>query len=226
MPGGGSYVIAGLFSFIATGLLATVLSDGRGMLTADASNSITTAPYPYFNNTYGIGVFQDGLGRKWTEGEHVLKVDGCSEHRERGQAMCAFVFIGCVLSALAVPCCMMGAETAGQRSFVRAAEALLAAMIVCMILSISLFASFYAEPLPCTHYVASTLNGQTVLTDTTRDVTLKDTFNIAYGLPFLVVSACLAGLAILALLRIKKEENAQEPSVSPKEPIASPKEGE
>ena len=206
-----------------------MLSDGRSFVirknTVDLPDGVNLTSGPLQYETFGMGIFQDIFGETWENADHIFNT--CDDHRERGMAMMAFVFIALVISFGTSVANILGAQS-GKGVFGSVAIITNIFQTICSIVSLSLAASIFDESFSCDIY------------STQKDLRLKDIVVVNYAIPFLALGGffSLVSAVVLyiteanhnsdtvledAIMAAGLEEDIKAATLAPSSPACSPK---
>eukprot|EP01061_Rhynchopus_euleeides_P022274 TRINITY_DN36298_c0_g1_i1.p1 TRINITY_DN36298_c0_g1~~TRINITY_DN36298_c0_g1_i1.p1 ORF type:complete len:201 (+),score=65.48 TRINITY_DN36298_c0_g1_i1:75-677(+) len=177
--------------------LATV-----AMLTAAMADGRSFASYDH-DSISGIGIWKDFGGRPWKNHNSLLNL-GCDDRADLGKTLVAFTFMPTLLSGLSVISSLKGLQT-GQGIYGTASVLLNVVSCVFLIIALASASSIYNE-----EYC---------------DVEVKDSYDLEYAVPFLVVTLIfsIASAAALVLLGAMQDSSSAT-AARENEPAAEPME--
>eukprot|EP01060_Flectonema_neradi_P029818 TRINITY_DN4217_c0_g1_i1.p1 TRINITY_DN4217_c0_g1~~TRINITY_DN4217_c0_g1_i1.p1 ORF type:complete len:247 (+),score=40.19 TRINITY_DN4217_c0_g1_i1:67-807(+) len=207
--GAKGHVIVGSLTLICMIFAGTSLTDGRSLVklnelmdltkTMAAETTLVSKRVPGIYFPYGIGVYQDTYGNKWTEGSsmkdyyldpadnvpatlsethpaHWVTLLECDDHKTRGLVVLSSGLIALIASFFAIVASFAGVYT-GKGVFGTISLVCNILMVLFFLIGTALMGSFYNEGFDCKDNLGNTF-----------ELTMKDHFDLGYALPFYVVA--------------------------------------
>ena len=218
--GAKGHVIVGSLSLICLIFAGTSLTDGKSLVKLNELLDLTktiapettlvskTIPGIYF--PYGIGVYQDTYGNKWSEGSamknyfvdpagnvpatlvqqhpaHWVTLLECDDHKSRGLLILSSGLIALIATFFAIVASFAGVYT-GKGIFGTLSLVCNILMVLFFLIGLAAMGSFYNEGFDCNDNTGASF-----------EITMKDHFDLGYALPFFVVAMLVSIVNVVCI---------------------------